>query len=193
MQTFTTLCLNEVDGDYQVLCEEIARSLDPKRLGKQRVEAKQILQGSFPHHPATKMWAGHHPALAAYGWAMCSEWIANGWKDSLQGWFRDQFGPGFKSVTWPWWFGHDAMVATHRSKLIRKLPQFYENHMANGPYAVEFRYYQYAQDYRLPYIWPSMDGSQEFYLSKAELKREDEWEIPRNWGVDARTGLVMLP
>jgi hypothetical protein len=41
-----------------------ARVLDQRRLGKQRVEALQVLRGlirpgyGWRHHPAVKMWAG---------------------------------------------------------------------------------------------------------------------------------------
>ena len=47
--------------------------LDPLRLGKQRVEALQILRAltvpgyGWRHHPAVKMWAGYEEALVRYG------------------------------------------------------------------------------------------------------------------------------
>ncbi len=53
--------------------EASARVLDDRRLGKQRVEALQVLraltraQYGWKHHPAVRMWAGHEEALAAYG------------------------------------------------------------------------------------------------------------------------------
>ena len=46
-----------------------AAALDPSRLGKQRVEAFQLLRANtiadygWRHHPAAKMWSGHLPAL----------------------------------------------------------------------------------------------------------------------------------
>ena len=56
--------------------EKSARVLDDKRLGKQRSESIIILKTllgvyekegrkGWPHHPATKMWAGHEVALLA--------------------------------------------------------------------------------------------------------------------------------
>jgi hypothetical protein len=54
-----------------------AQALDYKRLGKQRVEAWQILQAlrgetkGWTNHPATKMWRGHEKALCEYGIAIC--------------------------------------------------------------------------------------------------------------------------
>jgi len=66
-----------------------AIKLDYRRLGKQRVEAWQILntltgesQG-WRNHPAVKMWQGYDVALAMYGLSMCREWIARGYKDTM--------------------------------------------------------------------------------------------------------------
>ena len=47
------------------------KSLDNKRLGKQRVEAKQILTalsngGSWSNHPAALMWKGYEECLKLY-------------------------------------------------------------------------------------------------------------------------------
>ena len=55
--------------------EDVARTLDRKRLGKQRVEGMQILNvlakppnytGAWVHHPAVKMWRGYEDALKQY-------------------------------------------------------------------------------------------------------------------------------
>ena len=83
--------------------------LDDKRLGKQRVETKQILialgesvgqhegrtNSSWASHPATKMWKGYEAALALYGWFCCREWIRRGFKDTL----CDQFEEVIKRLT----------------------------------------------------------------------------------------------
>lgn len=65
-----------------------AKSLDYKRLGKQRSEVKQIynaivLQTGWHHHPAVKMWENNVDALLHYGMACCVEWCERGYKDSL--------------------------------------------------------------------------------------------------------------
>lgn len=58
---------------------ESARVLDDGRLGKQRVEAYQIVRTldevtrGWRHHPVVKMWRGHADALIDYGLAMCIE------------------------------------------------------------------------------------------------------------------------
>src|SRR3954467_7485357 len=67
-----------------------AAVLDPRRLGKQRVEAIQILRGltvanyGWRHHPAVKMWAGYEEALARYGLDICSAWTATGRPDTCE-------------------------------------------------------------------------------------------------------------
>lgn len=77
--------------------------LDDKRLGKQRVETKQILlalgvsvgqhDGSKPsqwkNHPAVKMWKGYEAALALYGYFCCREWKRRGFKDVLESQFTE--------------------------------------------------------------------------------------------------------
>ena len=68
----------------------VAQSLDNKRLGKQRVEAYQILNtltgksNGWTNHPATKMWQGNEWQLANYGYEICQEWVSRGFKDSLE-------------------------------------------------------------------------------------------------------------
>jgi hypothetical protein len=67
-----------------------AQCLDRQRLGKQRVEAWQILQAitnkdyGWQNHPAVKMWRGHPRLLSMYGLDICNEWhFARGYKDTL--------------------------------------------------------------------------------------------------------------
>jgi hypothetical protein len=61
--------------------ERSAEVLDYRRLGKQRVEAYQILcalsdsKYGWQNHPAIRMWRGYDAALIAYYSAVCREWI----------------------------------------------------------------------------------------------------------------------
>jgi len=181
MQTFVTHKFSEsVDlGTFKnemVATIVTARNLDDKRLGKQRVEAKQIIRGSFPYHPATKMWEGHHDALALYGYLMCREWRKRGFADTLQPYFRELFHRK-DTVNWPWWFASDDMVSTHRSKLIRKLPEHYKSLWPDD---------HLAHSYALPYIWPSLEHDMLVWtLSAAELRRRSEWAVPDSWLVSS--------
>ncbi|MEP6461939.1 MAG: MSMEG_6728 family protein [Frankiaceae bacterium] len=68
-----------------------AVTLDDRRLGKQRVEAFQILRALvFPtygwkNHPAVAMWRGFTPALVGYGLTICREWERRGYADAVAG------------------------------------------------------------------------------------------------------------
>lgn len=118
-----------------------AKVLDDKRLGKQRVEVLQILNviarlrsGStgriaWAHHPAVEMWQQHPEALAAYGVAICEEWIGRGFKDTCREKISDVgrslTGRGLSSDTMPEWFGDERLHALHRSSLLAKNPAYY--------------------------------------------------------------------
>lgn len=110
--------------------EKSARCLDRRRLGKQRLEAKQIwlaLEGGsvgWKNHPAVLMWTGCENALIQYGIAICNEWITRGYKDTLLPWFleRKSF---HDQPTMPFWFGDKEFHAAHRAALLSKDPEWY--------------------------------------------------------------------
>lgn len=116
----------------------IAKLLDYKRLGKQRVEAYQIwraLKGitkGWTNHPVTKSWKGYEDALAMYTNTMIREWIHRGYKNTMQ------FLPHCETPTFPWWWGWDPVRVSHMSNLKRK---------DNALYPFNVR-----DDYE--YIWP---------------------------------------
>lgn len=130
---------------------ESARVLDTPRLGKQRVEVLQLLRANtveghgFRHHPATRMWARHLPALVAYGLAITDEWIERGHADTV----RPQllaFAPQVEGVAQerlelPAWVGDETLHLSHRSNLVRKSPEFYRPVFGGIPAD-------------LPYVWP---------------------------------------
>jgi hypothetical protein len=68
---------------------ESARVLDNKRLGKQRVECKQILKAlndpnyGWQNHPAVKMWRGYETALEAYMNVCITEWVKRVFKNNM--------------------------------------------------------------------------------------------------------------
>lgn len=129
---------------------ESARVLDYRRLGKQRVETKQILlamsktTGGWRNHPATKMWRGHEIELCMYGIAMCEEWKRRGYKDSLSEFFMDafvDFDMDGRDPSPPAWLGDESIHASHRSNLIRKDPAYYAQ-------------FGWGEGADLPYVWP---------------------------------------
>lgn len=117
-----------------------ASILDNKRLGKQRVEAKQILNAlrgltkGWVNHPATRMWRGYEPALCAYMDACIDEWVRRGYNNTMR-----VVRP--TNIVLPPWFGDPAFHASHRSNLLRKAPQHYSQ-------------YGWTEGPDLPYVWP---------------------------------------
>lgn len=111
---------------------ECARVLDYKRLGKQRVEAWQILQamkrttGGWVNHPAVNMWRGYESALKQYGREMCLEWIQRGYNDTM----LERF-PLDTVIELPNWLGDTRIHLSHQSNLIRKYPEYYESKFPN--------------------------------------------------------------
>lgn len=133
-----------------------AKALDYKRLGKQRVECKQLLESlgftvrdgqlwpspatagrGWANHPAAKMWRGYEPALAEYQADCIREWCARGYKNSMERviWDDDY------DLQYPPWLGDEAFHASHRSNLLRKDEAFYRQH-------------GWTEPTNLPYVWP---------------------------------------
>ncbi|WP_329491758.1 MSMEG_6728 family protein [Kitasatospora sp. NBC_01246] len=141
---------------------ESAAVLDPRRLGKQRVEALQVLRGltvpgyGWRHHPAVGMWAGYEEALVRYGLEMCRAWTAEGRRDTCADSLRDGLperagAPAVRSQAelagageLPPWLGAAEFHASHRSALLRKDPAFYRSRFPDEP-----------DD--LSYVWPASD------------------------------------
>lgn len=120
--------------------------LDYKRLGKQRVEAKQILRAlrgeskGWVNHPAVRMWRGYEGALVQYGIACCRVWLMCGYKDSLLPYFNEM-AEEYPDHTMPPWFGKEDFHRSHQSNLVRKDPDYYR------------RFYPDVPD-DLDYYWP---------------------------------------
>ena len=120
-----------------------ASVLDRQRLGKQRVEVLQLLQANlgltkgWRNHPCALMWRGYEPGLAAYGLAICEEWVGRGYKDTCADKIRALVDP---SDDLPHWWGREDIVISHRSNLIRKSPEHYGHLWVGVP-----------DD--LPYVW----------------------------------------
>lgn len=132
-----------------------ASVLDYRRLGKQRVECKQILlalqrrKGAWYNHPATVMWRDFPIQLCVYASAMCHEWHYNRhYKDSLSPWFINERkrleSIGYQNLK-PLWLGTEAFHASHRSNLLRKDFPFYSR-------------YNWSESPNLPYLWPVLPG-----------------------------------
>ncbi|MEV4464154.1 MSMEG_6728 family protein [Micromonospora echinofusca] len=140
-----------------------ARTLDQKRLGKQRVETIQVLRGltwptyGWRNHPAVKMWAGYEEALTRYGLDVCAVWCEPGRADTCANTMTADLTAacGLTRVRTqaelaeagelPPWLGRDDLHLSHRSSLLRKDPGHY------GPI--------FGDDVPtdLEYVWPASD------------------------------------
>ncbi len=110
---------------------ESARLLDTKRLGKQRVECKQIWNalhqgGGWKNHPAVSMWRGHRFYFLTYYHAICAEWRRRGYRHEMTiqlDWYdieKDADGGA------PFWLGLDKFHTTHCRVLYEKDSGYYE-------------------------------------------------------------------
>lgn len=136
--------------------------LDGKRLGKQRVEACQILEilldepftpknllslipferkfGAWTRHPAVIMWKGHEEWLKLYLACAIGEWRSRGYTNTIV------VPPYNTSVQAPpFWLGDEQFHKSHRSNLMRKNPVYY-------------RQFWSEEDDSLPYFWPTSKG-----------------------------------
>ena len=135
-----------------------AKVLDYKRLGKQRVEALQILmallkvdkdlnpadkESHWLNHPAVKMWKGYEPALSFYLLIMCEEWLRRGFNSEMHHKVRKLWVDKFASLDFvePEWLTEDFCRA-HQSNLMRKDAKYYGVHFGED------------MPDNLEYIWP---------------------------------------
>lgn len=177
MQTFLT----STNPDPVEACRETFNMLDNARLGKQRLEAVQLIKGQFPNHPAAKMWVGHKHALAMYAAFACIHWRERGFNDSLLPKLERAMERTRRPLVWPWWFGHPAFVRCHKSKLYYKGSPKWVG-------AVEFGL---GAPHQLPYLWPDPHDEGVFRISMAEARRSGQWEIPSAWSYDHKTRVVI--
>ncbi len=129
--------------------EKTVKCLDYRRLGKQRVEAYQILnilikkkknpkvKLAWENHPAVLMWKNHETALAYYMNYCIEEWINRGYNNSMN--FSPL--PELKKVVYPKWFNNKRFHAAHRSNLLRKDKKWYKQ-------------FKWKEKNNLEYYWP---------------------------------------
>ena len=128
------------------------RILDYRRLGKQRVEAHQILNvllgrtttKGWVNHPITKMWKGYEPALQLYFNMCVEEWVNRGYNNNML--LEDITEP----IIYPHWLGNKSFHSSHRANLLRKDYEFYST-------------YKWTEDSTNPYAWFDTEKKQ-WYL-----------------------------
>lgn len=120
-----------------------AKILDFRRLGKQRVEAQQILNALNPrrksgwkNHPAVKMWRSYSEALKLYRNIMILEWVNRGYKNTMK-----ILPVNESKIIYPDWLGSESFHSSHRSNLLRKDPKYYSQ-------------FGWTEPDNLGYVWP---------------------------------------
>lgn len=129
--------------------EKTAKCLDYRRLGKQRVEAMQIIntllrrpilngkkRRGWLKHPAVLMWANYVDALKLYYNEIVKEWIRRGYQNNLRFERID-----IEIFELPEWLGNETFHASHRSNLLRKNSDYYSK-------------FSWGLPDNLPYYWP---------------------------------------
>ena len=127
--------------------KKCAKILDNKRLGKQRVEAKQIIniltnttdKMGWRNHVIVKMWTGHTEALMLYYNTIVTEWIKRGFKNNMELYKIN------KNIKMPWFVVNKSINLSHQASLVRKYPAYYGPVFVNIP----------KQYMKYKYIWPS--------------------------------------
>lgn len=175
MQTF----LPYSDFEKSISC------LDSKRLGKQRVEAYQILEivsgnrtsGGFVNHPIVHMWKGYSRALSYYMNICISKWIERGFRNNMKIIRLES-----RNIEFPDWFGDERLHSSHRANLLRKDYEFYSK------YGWEENDMNYD---KMPYWWGEKYGygniPEEKKVVGHEIKyafidEKKEW-IPKKWKI----------
>lgn len=121
--------------------------LDYRRLGKQRIESKQILSAilnrptksgkpykGWTTHPIVIMWKDYANALKLYHNLCIDEWVKRGYKNTM----KHEVIEG--EIIMPNWLGHEKFHSSHRSNLLRKNFEYYK----------VFKWKEESGD---PYIW----------------------------------------
>ena len=127
-----------------------AKCLDYRRLGKQRVEAKQIIDllekydagediSKLPwgNHPAVKMWIGYTDALKIYYNTIVEEWIDRGYNNNMK---LYSMGTMPILVGKPEWFGRKDFHDAHKSKLLQKNYDYYKKFKWNVPLNLSYKW-----------------------------------------------------
>ena len=137
-----------------------AKLLDNKRLFKQCVEAKQIIniltdinqtKKGFKSHPAVKQWTGYTNSLKNYYNCHLKEVLSRGhWKTQMQ--YYDING----LIENPWFVSCSQFLYSHMASLYRKNPEYYS-------------FLVFPSEYREHgYMWPSHLESKSINIEKLD-------------------------
>jgi hypothetical protein len=109
--------------------QNTAKCLDYRRLGKQRLEARDIIviltqntdkiisdksytyiSKRYRNHPAVKMWRGYVDCLKHYYNVIRYEWVSRGYKNAMP-----EMNVDYNDFEFPWWWGDDGFHLSHKA------------------------------------------------------------------------------
>lgn len=135
---------------------ETARSLDKRRLCKQKLETKQIIDSleeldrtgtitkpGWSNHPATRSWKGYTNQLKVYFNIITREWVNRGCVNNMPFYDIDESlynivpctfdgktasydVSKFNKYSFPFWVSFPPFYMSHRASLCRKDPKYYK-------------------------------------------------------------------
>lgn len=124
--------------------KECARILDKKRVWKQVIEAKMILdtiktsRKAWANHPVTRMWRGHEGLLTIYYNTFLRECI-NERQIRVKAYSEIILPSTIYPL--PSWMSDERVYSSHRSNLLRKDPVYYGK-------------FGWLEDNSQKYFWP---------------------------------------
>jgi hypothetical protein len=137
--------------------EKSLKTLDKRRLGKQRVEASQIIKAlkketkGWVNHPATRMWEGCEFFLKHYYNESLRVWEEAGGKNKLLSplTLTEEETQRLERGDKPLWWGWEPLHESHKAALLRKDEEFYKDIISDdSPYLL------------LGYVWPHKHTSE---------------------------------
>lgn len=154
------------------------KCLDRARLGKQRVEAMQLVNAltgkskGWSNHPAAKMWEGYLPALKLYHDYAIAEWVLRGYNNTMKYYYStEELIEVILYMEYPPWLGDQKFHESHQSNLLRKANEALQKaeilftNKQSGKALAQLDIWQFYQkislennwikDSTLPYIWPT--------------------------------------
>lgn len=151
-----------------------AQLLDTMRLVKQRVECLQIMSAiadptyGWQNHPAVVQWRGFEHALVCYACAVHVECddrqIADNSRMQERIFYEHPIHAFYRQpdadLGRPPWLGDERLHASHRSNLLRKDPDYYEQHGWDVPDDLE-------------YFWPSKHSDYAHHFQKYGAPMEE--------------------
>ena len=112
--------------------KECVKLLDYRRLVKQRLESKQIIDAiekngkiGWINHPITKMWKSDVIGLKYYFNCCVDEWVSRGYKNTM---VKYELGTIIEEKDiLPWFYFNKQIQESFKASLLRKDPKYYKD------------------------------------------------------------------